>query len=78
MIGILLLSCMLAVGSTAGAVPTWSLTDSIKAGQATLFTSALGDGTTESFTVDYPSMFNMTVNPYLVYGIQKYRGKNYA
>jgi hypothetical protein len=78
MIGILLLSCMLAVGSTAGAVPTWSLTDSIKAGHATLFTSARGDGTTTSYTVDYASMFNMTVNPYLVYGIQRYRGKDYA
>jgi hypothetical protein len=69
---------MLAVGSTAGAVPTWSLTDSIKAGHATLFTSARGDGTITPFTVNYPSMFNLTVNPYLVYGIQKYRGKNFA
>ena len=78
MICIILLSCMLAVGSTAGAVPTWSLTDSIKAGQATLFTSALGDGTTKSFTVDSPTMFNMIGKPYRLYGIQKYRGKNYA
>ena len=82
MICIILLSCMLALGSTAGAVPSWSLTNSIKTGQKTLFTSARGAGTNTTYNVDYTpdpaNFFDYTFNPYVVYGIQRYRGKKYV
>lgn len=72
----LFITLALLIGITsAGAIPNWSLNPAIKTGTNTLFTTIEPAGTTQSFNINYPSgIFSGLTTPYLVYGIQKYRG----
>lgn len=61
--------------SSATTNPTWIENTAIKTGYENLFTTVHGGGTSKSFNINYGNAFSNSVNPYLAYGIQKYRGK---
>lgn len=68
------ISLLLGAPSAAG-VPNWALTSAVKTGTNSLFTTIKPAGTTQSFNINYPSgVFGGLTTPYLIYGIQKYRG----
>jgi hypothetical protein len=76
MFAIFVILSLLAFESySASANPTWVLTNGIKSGTSTLFTTLKPPGTDQSFNCNYPSFFMPpSTLPFLVYGIQKYRG----
>lgn len=68
------IALLLGTPSAVG-VPSWSLTSAVKTGTNSLFTTVKLAGTTHSFNINYPSgSFAGLTSPYLVYGIQRYRG----
>lgn len=63
---------------SAAGVPNWALTSAVKTGTNSLFTTIKPAGTTQSFNINYPSgSFSGITTPYLVYGLQKYRGTSF-
>lgn len=67
-------SKLLILSLSQSVSPNWTETSSISAGTKVLFTSLAAAGTTQSFFVLYSTM--LSTNPYLAYGLKKYRGSS--
>lgn len=55
--------------------PTWVANNAIRAGTRSLFSTVTLPGT-YSYTISFSPSFSGGITPYLVYGIQGYRGKD--
>lgn len=75
MIHILIALMLMTIASPASTNPSWSLTNAVKTGTYTLFSTLTPVGTTAYYSPNYPSFFTGSTSPYLAYGIQKYKGK---
>lgn len=64
-----LYSTLIGIVSPAAVSPTWSATSKIKTGYGTFFSSVRGAGTSQSYSLIYPSIISGGRNPYLAYGI---------
>ena len=71
-----LITTLIGLCISASTSPTWAVTTSVRTGTATLFSVTFAAGSTQSFGINFPTSFVGGQIPYLVYGIQRYKGNH--